>query len=393
MKFALPLIVACSILLQGPPSAMADKKADAQRFFRAGEQAFESSQYQMAAQAFEQAYERLPLPAIAFSMAQSYRLQYFVDKDPRWLKRAVEMYRVYIEKQTSGGRRADAVANLAELEPILQRIEVQGQVDGAVAERQTKLLVTSQTVGARASIAGGKLAKLPLAQEVAAGKYRIRVEANGYFPFDDEREVFEGQFRVVEIKLKPKPAVIELSAESNARVSVDGRTVGFTPLTRPLEIPAGRHLLSVTRRGRNAFSKEVVAERGQTVKVSADLKTSTQRQASYWVMGSGAALFLIAGGTALTALGADRDAKTILNRSEENGGLSLVDLADYEAARDRRGDLLTATYAVLGVAAAVSTAGVLLYFMDTPQSASREGISLVPVVGAESQGFAVSGRF
>src|SRR6185503_20903674 len=96
-----------------------DKKAEAEKYFRAGEALYKNGQYLGAAQAFEEAFELLPLPAIAFSTAQAYRLLYVSDKEPAYIKRAVELYRLYIQQQKEGGRVPDATASLAELEPLL----------------------------------------------------------------------------------------------------------------------------------------------------------------------------------------------------------------------------------------------------------------------------------
>ncbi len=392
-KRAMALFLLAAVLLLAGRPASADNRKDAEKFFRAGEQAFNSSQYLMAAQAFEQAFENLALPSIAFSMAQAYRLQYFVDKDPKWLKRAVEIYRQYIGMQKSGGRRADAVANLAELEPILSRIEASNEIETLVIEKRTKLLVTSQVKGARASIGGGPLGPLPI-ETKAAGKHEIVVEADGYFPFREQREVFEGQFRVVEVALKPKPATVKVKAESGAAVSIDGRPAGVTPLRRPLEVAAGKHLIVVTRRGRLGYSREVSVERGETVAVDASLVTSGQRKAALWTGAASGTVFLAAGGFAIAAAVADGDASDILKSAGDNGGLRPDEFEQYNSKRDLRNTRLTTTYALLGVGTALATTSVLLYFLDTPSSGEGANrLMVVPAINSESQGAAVFARF
>ncbi len=386
------IMIFLTISLVTPTSAQADNRADAERLFRAGEQAFNASQYIEAAQAFERAYEKLALPSIAFSMAQAYRLQYFVDKDARWLKRAVQLYRQYISTLKTGGRRADAVANLAELEPILGRIEARGKVEAVVVEQKTKLLVTSQ-VEAQVSIDGGELQPLPLAKELPAGKYKIVVQAEGYFPFREDREVFEGQFRVVEVVLKPKPAVVAIQAESGAAISIDGRPVGATPL-KPVEVSEGRHFMTISRRGRLAYSREFVAKRGEAISIEASLAMSGQRKAALVTMGGSGLLFLVGGGFALAALRADTDASDILKQADQGGGLTPSQLGSYEEARTHRNDRLTTVYGVLGAATVTTVVGVLLFYMDSPEPESPEpgSLTLLPVVGATT-GMVMSGQF
>ena len=151
---------AAAVLLLTAQPARADEKAEAQKRFRSGEVAFKAGDYVVAAEAFEEAYALLPLPAIAFSTAQSYRLQYFIDKQPARLRRAVELYRVYVDQTPKGGRREDAVANLAEVEPLLGRLDGTATVTFTVAAEppstdQAPLLSLEARVGYGATLGGG----------------------------------------------------------------------------------------------------------------------------------------------------------------------------------------------------------------------------------------------
>lgn len=370
-------------------------KEEAKKFFRVGESAFNSGQYLMAATSFEQAFDKLPLPSIAFSMAQAYRLQYVIDKDPRWLKRAVELYREYLSKQASGGRRTDAASNLAELDPILTRIEMSRKVESIVVKPQTMMVVNSQVKGARASIGGGELQPLPLGRELTAGKYEIIVEAEGYFPFREEREVFAGKFRAVEIDLKPKPSLISIRTESGAAIVVDGRPVGTTPLSRPLEVPAGQHLITVSKRGRIGYSRELVTKRGDKISLEPSLRTSGQRKGALWTMGVSGAIVLGAGGFGVAAFLADNDASDLLNDAKENGGLDGPQQDKYNAARERRNDRRLVAFSLLGVGAAVATTGLLLYFMESPQveQPTPGTLRVMPILSPSTQGLALGSTF
>ena len=75
---------------QGPESV-----EQAKEYFRAGAQAYAVGQYQVALQAFEQAYALAPRPAVLFSMAQAERRQYFVDQKTEHLEKAIRMFREY----------------------------------------------------------------------------------------------------------------------------------------------------------------------------------------------------------------------------------------------------------------------------------------------------------
>ena len=113
--------------------AHAEDKAAAERYFRAGAKAYAAQNFAAAATDFDEAYKALPLPEIAFSAAQAYRRLYRVEPKPEYVRRAVELYRAYLDKVKTGGRVGDAADNLAEMERELDKLEASGdrRLDGA----------------------------------------------------------------------------------------------------------------------------------------------------------------------------------------------------------------------------------------------------------------------
>ena len=103
-------------------AAAADDRATAEQYFRAGAKAYAAQSFEAAAAHFEEAYRALALPEIAFSTAQAYRKLYRVDPKPQYVKRAVELYRVYLDKVKKGGRVGDAADSLGEMERELSRL-------------------------------------------------------------------------------------------------------------------------------------------------------------------------------------------------------------------------------------------------------------------------------
>lgn len=378
-----------------------DSREQAKQFFRMGERAFKANQYDTAAQMFERAYRTLPLPAIVFSAAQAYRLQYALDEDPPKLKRAVELYELYLKEDPQGKRVGDAARSLAELRPILAQLEASAGApigEMPVRAQTTKLMVSTSAdiEDARVSIDGGELQSMPLLIDVTPGRHKIVVTAEGYFPFEEMREAIEGDTRPIEVELKAKPALVSVRTESGAQVSVDGRPAGTTPLVRPLELSPGRHLVTVTRRGHRPWSREIEVERGQTMELSPSVRRTGQRTVSYAVLATSGLLAASAGVTFGLSLKAGSDASE-LNDKRERQGLTASELADYRGAVDRRDGRLGATYILLGLSGAVATTGLLLYFMDNPSAeAAPQGgqpLTVAPSVAAESVGLALSGSF
>ena len=65
-----------------PKAALADSPSELERAkdsFKAGATAYAAGDYLAAIQALDAAYQLTPLPAIAFSLGQAERRQYFVD--------------------------------------------------------------------------------------------------------------------------------------------------------------------------------------------------------------------------------------------------------------------------------------------------------------------------
>lgn len=394
---------AADVLAQRRGEAAEDKRAVAERFFRAGEQAYNAGQYLVAAQAFEESYALVPLPAIAFSTAQAYRLQYFIDKEPGRLIRAVELYRLYIEQVPRGGRREDATTSLSELEPIRIRLEAQGKLRGYRRNTfsGTQLMVTSPVANARASI-DGESGEVPLIRDVQPGKHEVEVSADGYFPVTQQATAVAGRFIVVEVGLKPKPGKLQVQTEDGAAISVDGRPAGATPLSRPLAVRAGKHFITISRRGRQPWSREVEIARGETRALRARLETTGQRQGSYWVLGTAGVAAAAAGASAGIAIYTDRELAT-LEEKRATESLTLAELDRRNQLEDRRATQTRLGYAFLGVSLAAALTGGLLYWFDTPRlsadsvpagSTGALSWSATPMLGgAQGTGFAVAGSF
>jgi hypothetical protein len=381
------------VLLLAVPARADDQRAEAERYFRTGERLLNAGEFAAAASSFEDAYEILPLPEIAFSAAQSYRLAFVKDQQPGRIKRAVELYRIYLDKVKSGGRVKDATNALLELEPQLQRLEASGKMIGAApAARTTGLMITSEVSPATGKIGGDpKLAgELPLVREVTAGKHEVTVEAKGYKPKTITAIAVEGELVPVEVDLEPLPAIIEVKVEGGARVTVDGRSHGTTPL-RAIPVDAGRHYVTITKRGRRSHAREVVLERGGTATVQTSLRTTTQRRASRWVLIGSGVLLVGSGLAGLGALSADGKASDIDEKRMTGGGITEDELARYDELRAERDDLKTTMWTLGGAALAVGVAGGLMYFLDRDEPESAP--SIAPAVGPDGAGVMVRGSF
>lgn len=394
MKKLLPLLLVARI-------AHADDRAAAERYFRAGAKAFAAQNFAAAATDFDEAYKQLPMPEIAFSAAQAYRRLYRVDPKPEYVKRAVELYRLYLDKVKTGGRVADAADNLADMQHELDKLEHEGAKFGSTESSHTRLGVSvttggdagavteigdaagTQTRGLHATIDGQVVEPFALV-DVDAKEHTLAVSADGYISAEKKVMAVAGQSQLIELELKPKPAIVHVATEDGADVTVDGREG-----SPRLELPAGKHVIEITHRGREPFARELVVTRGQELTLPAPLEKTSRRKAVPFVLGGAGVLALAAGATALAAESHDSDAGKL--RDQIQAGNAASSVADrYDAEVQSRDHYVTATWVIGGAALAAVTTGVLLYWLDKP---SAEGLHLAPAVGPTGGGVTFGGSF
>jgi hypothetical protein len=386
-----PMMRSLIILVLVGGIAHADDRANAERYFRAGAKAYAAQNFQAAATNFDEAYKAMPMPEIAFSAAQAYRRLYQVDPKPHYVRRAVELYQQYLAKVKTGGRVGDAADNLADMKRELAKLEAAGLstkeapvremtrlgVNVSVADQQSELAAvreigdaTGQTLKLTATIDGVKVEPFALV-EVRPKEHIITVSADGYYPLEKKAVGIEGQSMFVEVELQPKPAKLTVRTESDARISIDGRFIATAP-TAALDVAAGKHLVTVLRRGREPFAKELTVSRGDELALGAPLEATARRRAVPWLLGASGVLLAGAATTGVFAVVRDQRA------SELQDGIDMGNRPPFEAdERDRtirsRDRFVTWT-CVLGGAALVAggVAGVLFY-VDTP---SAEQVSI-----------------
>ena len=360
--------MAVSLCLASVAGAQDEDVARAKTYFVAGAQAYSVGKYEAAIQAFDEAYRQAPRSAILFSTAQALRRQYFVDRERGRLDRAIELFRRYVREVPQGGRRADAVQALSELEPLAARLDAQagGMGQSSDAAPATRLMISSPTPAARISVDGAAPVPAPYIAEIDAGKHRVKVTASGFE--DDEREVLtvKGELLAFDVRLRERPAHLRLVVEDGARIYVDGRYQGEAPLSKALQLPAGKHVVSVIRAGYDGYSSEVVLERGKTKTLAVELSYSKQRNASLVLLGAGGVSMVVSLGFLVQSLGRQSAAQDVLDRKDE-GNITAEDLDVYDAARRDRDQLriASAVAAVTGLGFAV--VGGTLYLVDTPR--------------------------
>ncbi|MBA3541959.1 MAG: PEGA domain-containing protein [Deltaproteobacteria bacterium] len=395
------VVLALVALLAAPVAADPTPRKDpsqAEVLFNAGERAYRNAEFALASKFFEQAYEQLPAPEIAFSAAQAYRLAYQKDQKPEYVRRAIELYDLYQKQVQKGPQVADALAHLGRLRTEWRDIVVAGKATDdrvRVEKSQISVILPAAVDGAKVRIDGKAVPALEYV-DVEPGEHTIEVEAPGYSPFTRKVTVPKNNSLPLPAELVPRPAQIKVESEGGIQIAVDGRVVASREGV--IEVPFGKRYITITRRGRRPFAREIVLKPGATQILEAELRPTDQRRVARVVLIGSAALLGITALTTTLALVADARAS-----ERAAGGIhDQAEVDDYTTWKDRRDAARTTTY-VLGTAtvfAAVTALG--LYVFDNPQAEAtvpiapdkREDTRFTPMAfGSAGYGVGVTGAW
>lgn len=161
--------------------------------------------------------------------------------------------------------REGAVTGLSlKLVPILGRVRVEG-ANGA------EIRVDDE--------AGPVLARAPATLSLPPGPHRLFITRPGALPADLNVEVVARRQLVVRPRLAPRTGTLLVATDlRDARVSVDGRTTGFTPTV--VTLPVGRHVVRVTLPGFREVVRTVDVENAKETRLELELGHEEQVSAA-----------------------------------------------------------------------------------------------------------------
>jgi hypothetical protein len=225
--------------------------------------------------------------------------------------------------------------------------------------------VYSATPGAQASIDGGPAQELPYFGDLEPGKHRVRVFAEGFI--DAERDVSGDRpiDQPVDLPLQERPSIVTVVLDTTADILLDGRIVATAPVSRPIELPPGPHVLSVAANGKKPLSQEVSLPRGKPFRFEPKLEASGQRVVAVSMLGVGAVSIATGVVFGVLSLGQESNAKSIAS-DRATGNIGADQLDSYNSAIDRRDAFRTVSIVTLAAGGALAVGGGLLYLFDRP---------------------------
>ncbi|MEI9949826.1 MAG: PEGA domain-containing protein [Pseudomonadota bacterium] len=369
MRRAAIALVLCACWL--PVRAFAaDPPSDldrAKESFKAGATAYAAGDYLAAIQALDVAYQLTPLPAIAFSLAQAHRRQYFVDHAREHLERSVALFRQYIELAPGGSRRADALDALSQLEPLAA---AQPKVPSASARSadalpRTRVLVTTDAPGAQLVLDGAPAVPSPLIREVEPGKHRVRVTAPGFFPSDRELNAVPGELTLTPVPLRERPSTLGIWTSPDADIYIDGAYLSPGGDGVMVQLSSGKHRLAVGQKGHRVALREVTMQRGKAQNIRVVLEQTPQRISSQVLFIAGGASLgasLVFSALAIRAEGGGED----FLRELKHRNISPPELTSYRTSITDRDRYRLATGVSLAASAGFFITGLFLHELDQP---------------------------
>lgn len=393
-RWLIPLLLCASWSAAAPAQTPAQLER-AKSAFRAGANAYAAGDYLAAIQALELAYQLTPLPALAFSLAQAERKQFFVDDDRRRLERATELFQRYLAQAPRGPRREDARLALLQLTPLLGPAVPSASEAAKPSSRPTRVMIVSDAPGARIALDGGPAAASPLIREVTPGRHLASVQAPGFQRAEREITAVSGELILTEVRLLERPSPLSVRAPVGADIFVDGVFAGHAG-ERALVVllQTGPHEIAVARKGYKLERRTVEIERGKPSSVAVALEPTFQRGLSEVLfIGGGAALGASLVLSALTVRSENR-AEAFLGR-REHGNVNSAQLVSYQASVSDRNRYRGGTALTLASSAGLFITGLFLHELDQPSLQSSRpavrasGRSLVPSSPHVSSAFSI----
>jgi tRNA A-37 threonylcarbamoyl transferase component Bud32 len=160
-------------------------------------------------------------------------------------------------------------------QPIVDRTPKDAAVIAPETTGQLEIITTPG--GATGTINGTPLARPTpvLIGHIPAGKAKLHLELPGYLPIDRELDITAGIKQVERPEFKPAPATLHVTTEpTGVTVSLAGRNLGVTPLTRDdLSAVAGA-TLTLSKTGFESISFKIDLEPGKKQEFEKTLKAA-----------------------------------------------------------------------------------------------------------------------
>jgi tetratricopeptide (TPR) repeat protein len=286
---------------------------------------------------YEQSFRHLGSLKLLKSIGVLYTTKYISSQDVADLYKAkARLQQFLLDAPPNHEYRPFVIEKIAGIEVVLEAV-----LDPEEEVVLTQLVVLAPVDGALVQVDDEEPTELPIWKDVAPGDHRVRIMAEGYADHVETLTVPEGQSVQHDTELTPLPATLSVTGPDRARVTIDGEDRGQLPLPA-FTLSPGPHTVAVVKNGQTAYAIEVDLGRAETRTLDAapDMHRSTQRTASWALLGTGVAGMAAGTTLAMLALRDQNEAKTIGDK-RDTVGISVAEDEHYDDLAQRRDTLRT----------------------------------------------------
>lgn len=296
-RFVLALFVAVTLVLgvAAPRRASAEEAPASvetpDEAKRKGDEAMVALRYQDALEHYQRAYAATKSPALLYNMGRAYE---GLGEFPRALD-ALEEF--------SDEAPADLKARVPKLDELVRDVR----------DRVATLVLGASVEGAEIRLGDKLVGKTKAGQvvlRVNAGKQRLVVSREGYFPFEKELALHGGKVETVDATLASRTSAAVLRVTSpvgGAAVSVDAKAVGVVPVET--FVLAGPHKIALTREGYEPAETSVVMAAGEKKSVAVPMAAKASILEKWWFW-TAVGVVAIGATTTVVLLSTEREADT-----------------------------------------------------------------------------------
>jgi tetratricopeptide (TPR) repeat protein len=263
LLLALCVVAPVTARAQTAEPAMSDeeKKERAKAYYGDAQAAYDAGRYEDAVTLFRLADSMSPAPVIAYNIASAYERLARYDE-------AIRLFKVYLKRhQATFAEPADDTLD------VQQRIQMMRKL---LEKEIPDVTIDSAPLGA--NVYFGDKTKLvgqtPYKTKLAKGEYKVIVSVKGYQDAEQVLKIAGKEPLSFIFRLEKILHVGTLDVAVNvkdARIYIDGKVIGLSPLPAMKDIATGEHQLVVEKDRYGSYRAMVQVHEGKTTRADAEL--------------------------------------------------------------------------------------------------------------------------
>lgn len=369
------------------PEASADVIDKARAFADQASALYDSGQFAEAIVQFNNALALYEHPVIYFNLAKAY--EKLAEYEP-----AAGAYRQYLTLtlKTTG----EPAPDQADTERTIELLKEKAYL--ALPE----VSIDSDPRGADVFIDGSDVlnGQTPMKTHLPEGKHSVTLKMAGYEPISRDFDVRSREpvrFSFGLVKERNEGGILVKVNIRQARIHLNGRVVGATPMLEPIVVTPGRHQILIEREDYTSVSTIVDVKADEVVEVEAELHLS--RKAFSWRGGVGISAIILGAGI----VGASFWGRYYINDDYKGHGMYNVVSPNAQSAPDFK-LYRSLVYAGYGVGAGLAAIGIGMLIWEVARKPAevrdrdlvgtgKPSIRFMPAFGPDSVGFGAVAAF